>query len=252
MKDVIGIFDSGMGGISVLKKAAELLPNENFIYYGDNRNAPYGPRPLAQIQDLCARVVDHLLAQEIKALLIACNTATAAYASIVRAQYPNLPIIGMEPAVKPASLARSSGRVLALATRATLQLDKFSRLMDQYGEGVIPVEGAGLVEIVEQGLAGTPDAYEALHSVFAPYLHEQIDGVVLGCTHYPFLRSQIEQFFPNAQIFDGREGTVRQLKRRLEESGRLSASRTPGTITFQSSAGSEVLEKMRRLFEANV
>ena len=252
MKDFIGIFDSGMGGISVLKKAAALLPNENFIYYGDNRNAPYGTRPISEIQRLCAAAIDHLLAQEIKALVIACNTATAAYASIVRAEHPELPIIGMEPAVKPASLARSQGRVLALATKATLALDKFSRLMEQYGEGVIPVEGKGLVEIVENGMAGSEAAADALQAVFAPYLNEQIDGIVLGCTHVPFLRRQIETFFPQAQIFDGREGTVRQLERRLIETGRRSASKDAGQIIFQTSGDAEILKSMERLFRTEI
>jgi len=252
MKDFIGIFDSGMGGISVLKKAAALLPNENFIYYGDNRNAPYGTRPIAEIRQLCAAAIDHLLAQEIKALVIACNTATAAYASTIRAEHPELPIIGMEPAVKPASLARSSGRVLALATKATLMLDKFSRLMEQYGEGVIPVVGKGLVEIVEAGKAGSPEAEQALQAVFKPYLNEQIDGIVLGCTHFPFLRRQIEAFFPDAQIFDGREGTVRQLERRLIETGRRSMRSEAGQIIFQTSGEADILKSMQRLFEAEI
>ena len=252
MKDIIGIFDSGMGGISVLKKAVALLPNESFIYYGDNRNAPYGPRPIDEIQALCEAAINHLLAREIKALVIACNTATAAYAEIVRSKHPELPIIGMEPAVKPASLARSSGRVLALATKATLKLDKFSKLMDQYGEGVIPIEGKGLVEIVEGGKADAPEAQEALKAVFAPYLHEQIDGIVLGCTHYPFLRRQIETFFPDAQIFDGREGTVRQLQRRLAETGRLTSRGVAGEIIFETSGDAQVLDRMKALFRADV
>ena len=138
MRDVIGILDSGVGGISVLRTAVQLLPNENFIYYGDNKNAPYGPKSLEEIRSLSAHAIDHLLDQQVKALVIACNTITSAYASILREKV-DLPVIGMEPAVKPASLARGDGKVLALATRATLSLEKFSRLMESYGEGVIPV-----------------------------------------------------------------------------------------------------------------
>ena len=251
MRDAIGIMDSGVGGISVLHKAVELLPHENFIYFGDNANAPYGVKPVEEIRALCKRAVDHLLDQQVKALVIACNTATSAYASILR-QSATIPVIGMEPAVKPASLARSGGKVLALATKATLSLDKFSRLMDHYGEGVIPVVGAGLVELVEGGLAGTPRAQQVLAELFAPYMKEQIDGIVLGCTHYPFLRKQIQAFFPDAQIFDGREGTVRQLRRRLEETGRLSAQQAPGRVEIQTSGSEDTLNLMLRLFRSDV
>lgn len=251
MKDLIGILDSGVGGVSVLQKAAELLPNENFVYFGDNANAPYGPRPLDEIKLLSAKAVDHVLAHGVKAIVLACNTMTAAYAADLRA-VAEIPVIGMEPAVKPASMARNKGYILAMATKATLNLDKFSRLMELYGENVIPVEGKGLVEIVESGKAGTPAAEDALRDIFMPYMNRQIDGVVLGCTHYPFLRQEIERFFPTAGIFDGREGTVRQLKRRLEETGSLSKSTAPGKITFETSGGSETIDLMRCLFENKI
>ncbi len=247
MKDVIGFLDSGVGGISVLKKAVELLPNENFIYYGDNANAPYGPKPIEEIRDLSARAIDHLLEQDIKALVIACNTITAAYASIIRSRV-DIPVIGMEPAVKPASQSRRGGRILALATRATLSLDKFSALMAQYGEGVVPLEGKGWVEIVEKGDMDTDAAARAVEAVFAPYMHEQIDGIVLGCTHYPFLRRQIGRIFPDVPIFDGREGTVRQLARLLEARGRLTANTDRGHIEFQTSGDDETLSLMKKLY----
>ena len=249
MKDRIGVLDSGVGGVSVLRKAVQLLPNENFIFYGDNANAPYGPRSLDEIVMLSERAVAHLMEQEIKALVFACNTITAAYAATLR-RTAQIPVIGMEPAVKPASLARGSGNVLALATKATLALDKFSQLMELYGEGVIPVEGKGLVEIVESGLGDSPAADAVLQAIFEPYLGMQIDGIVLGCTHYPFLRRRIERFFPDAAIFDGRDGTVRQLRRRLEECGLLTQQTTPGTVEFQSSGGPEKLELMKKLFHA--
>lgn len=251
MKDCIGILDSGVGGISVLRKAVELLPNENFIYFGDNKNAPYGPKPLEEIRALSAQAVDHLLWQDVKALVLACNTITAAYAADIRSRV-DIPVIGMEPAVKPASLARDGGLVLALATRATLALDKFSRLMDSYGEGVVPIEGVGLVELVEAGKADSAEACEALESLFAPYLNRQVDGIVLGCTHYPFLRGQIESFFPKAQIFDGREGTVRQLARLLSQKGLCSPQTSCGTVRFETSGGDETLALMERLFQTDI
>lgn len=251
MKDVIGILDSGVGGISVLQKAIELLPNENFIYYGDNANAPYGPKPLEEICALCARAIDHLLKQDVKALVIACNTATSAYGATIRQQV-SIPVIGMEPAVKPASLARSGGVVLALATKATLSLEKFTRLMDLYGEGVIPVEGKGLVELVEAGKADSEETHAALAELFAPYMNSQVDGVVLGCTHYPFLRRQIERFFPHAQIFDGREGTVRQLRNRLEENDLLTTRTEPGEVRLETSGCSDTLLLMEKLLHTRI
>ena len=151
MNDCIGFFDSGVGGISVLHTARQLLPNENFLYYGDNGNAPYGPKPLEEIRRLSKNSIRLLLDHGVKAIVIACNTATSAYAEIVRSQL-SMPIIGMEPAIKPAQLARKGGDVLVLATKATLSLPKFHRLMDQYGESVIPIVGEGLVELVESGV----------------------------------------------------------------------------------------------------
>lgn len=251
MKDIIGILDSGVGGISVLRRAVQLLPNENFLFYGDNANAPYGPRSLEEIRKLSRSACDYLLSRDVKALVIACNTITSAYAETLRAEV-SIPVIGMEPAVKPASLARSGGKVLALATRATLSLDRFSRLMEHYGEGVIPLEGKGLVEIVEAGHANSPEARAALASIFEPYLNQQIDGIVLGCTHYPFLRRQIEAFFPKAQIFDGLDGTARQLKRRLEDANLRTQQSAQGQVNFETSGGADKLALMQELFTAEL
>ena len=251
MKDAIGILDSGVGGVSLLRHAVRVLPNENFIYYGDNRNVPYGPRPFEEIRELAAAAVDALLEQEVKALVLACNTITAAYATTLR-ENVRIPVIGMEPALKPASMVRKGGQVLALATKATLSLERFARLMGLYGDGVIPLEGAGLVELVESGKMESAEAHDVLANLFAPYIDQQIDAIVLGCTHYPFLRRQIESFFPNAEIFDGMDGTARQLKRRLEDAGLLSDRTEPGTIEFQSSGSAADIELMKRLFEAEL
>jgi len=122
--------------------------------------------------------------------------------------------------------------------------------MELYGEGVIPIEGKGLVEIVENGLADSPEAAAALQAIFEPYLNQKVDAIVLGCTHYPFLRRRIEAFFPNVPVFDGREGTVRQLRRRLEETGVLTKQDSPGTVEFQTSGRNDKLELMKKLFYA--
>ncbi len=249
MNDLIGFFDSGVGGVSVLHEAVRLMPNEHFLFFGDNANAPYGPRSLEEIRALSAAGIGRLLDRGVKAVVIACNTATSAYAAIVRAEHPELPIVGMEPALKPAQLARHGGCVLALATRATLGLEKYERLMDRYGEGAVSVIGEGLVELVEAGKADSPEAARALQALLAPYRHAQIDAVVLGCTHYPFLRRQIQALLPQALIFDGREGTAMRLKSLLDERGQRSDD-APGSVEFQSSGGPEAIALMKRLMKS--
>lgn len=248
MNDLIGFFDSGVGGISVLHEARRQLPNEHFLFFGDNLNAPYGPRPLEQIRALSAAGIDRLLRRGVKAVVIACNTATSAYAEIVRAEHPELPIVGMEPALKPAHFARHGGKVIVLATEATLRLAKFERLMSLYGDDAINVAGAGLVELVESGRARSPEARERLEALLSPYRGEQIDAIVLGCTHYPFLRGDIQRLFPQAQLFDGREGTAARLKYLLDERGLRSAG-ARGSIEFESSAGAPAVALMRRMLD---
>ncbi len=246
MNDLIGFFDSGMGGVSVLHEARRILPNEHFLFFGDNGNAPYGPRPLAEIRALCAAGIDRLLARDVKAIVIACNTATSAYAKILRQAHPELPIVGMEPALKPAHFARHGGKVLVLATKATLSLEKYEKLKARYGADVISVVGTGLVERVEAGQADAPETAEHIARLLAPYRSEQIDAVVLGCTHYPFLRRPIAALFPDAQIFDGREGTVLRLKDLLQRGG-LCSDDTPGSIEYQTSGGPGVIDRMQAL-----
>lgn len=249
MNDLIGFFDSGVGGVSVLHEARKQLPNENFLFYGDNLNAPYGPRPLEDIRTLSAAGLDFLMARDVKAIVIACNTATSAYAEIVRARHPELPIVGMEPALKPAHFARHGGSVIVLATEATLTLSKFERLMALYGDEVIPVVGEGLVELVEAGKADTDEARQRLGALLGPYTDRQVDAVVLGCTHYPFLRRGIQALFPKALLFDGREGTAARLKYLLDERG-LRSDDTPGSVELRSSAGEGSVALMRRLMES--
>lgn len=246
MNDLIGFFDSGVGGISVLHEARRLMPNENFLFYGDNLHAPYGPRSLEDIRALSAAGIGRLLSRGVKAVVIACNTATSAYAEIVRGKHPELPIVGMEPALKPAHFARHGGKVIVLATDATLRLQKFERLMERYGDDAITVVGHGLVELVESGRARTPEAMTALQNLLNPYRTCQIDAIVLGCTHYPFLREPIQRLFPRAGIFDGLNGTARRLMFLLDENG-LRSDDTPGTVEYQSSGGPEAVALMQRL-----
>lgn len=248
MSDLIGFFDSGLGGISVLHEARRVMPNENYLFFGDNKNTPYGPRSLEEIRALSEAGIGRLLDRGVKAVVIACNTVTSAYGEIVRAEHPELPIIGMEPALKPAHFARHGGKVIVLATDATLRLEKFKRLMARYGDDAIPVVGRGLVELVESGKANTPEAAEAVRALLSPYTDRQIDAVVMGCTHYPYLRDHIQRLFPEAKLFDGREGTVQRLKSQLEKYG-LCSDDTPGTVEYQTSAGPETVEMMKRLMD---
>ena len=249
MNDLIGFFDSGVGGISVLHEARKLMPNEHYLFYGDNLHAPYGPRPLEEIRALSAAGIDILFSRGVKAIVIACNTATSAYAETVRKAHPELPIIGMEPALKPAHFARHGGKVIVLATDATLRLEKFERLMRLYGDDVITVVGKGLVELVESGKARSAEARSRLESLLAPYTDEQVDAVVLGCTHYPFLREPIQCLFPSAEIFDGRYGTAMRLKYLLDHNN-LRSDDSPGSVEYQSSAGPEAVAMMKRLMDA--
>ena len=245
MNDLIGFFDSGVGGVSVLHTARRILPNEHFLYYGDNGHAPYGPKPLEEIRRLSAESVGVLLDRGVKAVVIACNTATSAYAEILRAEL-KLPVIGMEPALKPAQEARHGGEILVLATQATLTLPKFQRLMKRYGDHVIPVVGRGLVELVEAGKADSPETEAALRELLGRYVDRSIDSVVLGCTHYPFLAGAIRRMFPEAELFDGRTGTCMRLKHLLEAGG-LRSKGTEGSVEFLTSGDASTIALMRRL-----
>lgn len=245
MNDLIGFFDSGVGGVSVLHTARRILPNEHFLYYGDNGHAPYGPKPLEEIRRLSAESVGVLLDRGVKAVVIACNTATSAYAEILRAEL-KLPVIGMEPALKPAQEARHGGEILVLATQATLTLPKFQRLMKRYGDHVIPVVGRGLVELVEAGKADSPETEAALRELLGKYVGRSIDSVVLGCTHYPFLAGAIRRMFPEAELFDGRTGTCMRLKHLLEAGG-LRSKGTEGSVEFLTSGDASTIALMRRL-----
>ena len=248
MNDLIGVFDSGMGGISVLHTVRALMPREHYLFYGDNAHAPYGTKSLEEIRALTRDGIDVLLSRGVKAILIACNTATSAYAATLREQV-DIPVVGMEPAIKPAQESRHGGVVPTLATRATLTLPKFKRLMRTYGEGIVPVVGEGLVELVEAGKHDTPEAEAAVRKLLAPFEGQQVDSIVLGCTHYPYLIPVLRRIYPDIPIYDGREGTARQLRRLLRRANALTND-TEGSIEFLSSGGSGDTEQMRRMLAA--
>ena len=235
----IAVFDSGVGGISVLKSLVEVMPNEDFIYYGDSANAPYGTKTLEQVRALtCEHAKELILNQHAKGLVVACNTATSAAVRILREQYPDVPIVGIEPAVKPAMLFMENPRVLVMATPMTIREEKLKKLMDRYrhlGE-IIPLPCPGLMNFVERGDLYGDDVRQYLEELLYSYSHNEIDAVVLGCTHYPFVRKMIQEVLGDRlRVFDGGNGTAREMKRRLAEKGLLTDSTAAGIVDFQNS-----------------
>ena len=242
----VGVFDSGAGGISVLAALLRELPHEDFLYFGDTANAPYGTKTAEAVLTLAESVFDRLLSRGAKAVVIACNTATAAAAASLRAAHPDYPIIGMEPALKPASQLRHGGTVLVLGTPMTLRLEKFQRLMEHYGEGAIPLPCPGLMELVEQMDFAGARAY--LAQVLSPWRREPPDAVVLGCTHYVFLRPVLAELLPpSTAVVDGNAGTARQLRRVLTQRDLLNAREGRGTWKLETSGDAQALALMERL-----
>ncbi len=242
----IGFFDSGLGGISVLRGALELLPGEDYLYFGDSLHAPYGVRPLEEVRQLSREGVGHLLEQGAKAIVLACNTATSAAAASLREEYPQVPIIGTEPALKPAVERHPGGRILVMATPMTLKEQKFFDLWEQFRDQaeIIPVPCRGLMEFVEQGILRGEELERFLLEKLDPFTKVPVDAVVLGCTHYPFLRGVLRKILGRRpEIIDGAEGVARQLRRRLEELDLLNPRETGGQVIFENSLeGPEMLE----------
>lgn len=219
----IGVFDSGVGGVSVLKHIRQLLPYEDLLYCADSRHAPYGNKSPEFIRERSHFLARYLIGQGAKAIVVACNTATAAAIASLREHF-SLPIIGMEPAVKPAATATKTGVIGVLATIGTLKSAQFAALLESYGKDVQVVTQAcpGLVECVERGELDSPATRTLLARYLRPLLAAGADTIVLGCTHYPFLRQAVVQQLPPAIILiDTGEAVARQVQRRLQETGLL-------------------------------
>lgn len=234
----IGFFDSGVGGLSVLKEAIKLLPNEDFIYFGDSKNAPYGTKTVDEVKELTFKAVDFLLSKNVKSIVIACNTATSAAIDDLRAFYKNIPIIGIEPALKPAVELDKDGKIIIMATPMTLAEAKFNNLMKSYADtrAIIPLPCAGLVELIESGVVEGNNVNSYLKNKLKPYLNEPISSIVLGCTHYPFIRNDLEKILStDTAIIDGSAGTVKQLKRQLENMNALNSSISKGSLEIINS-----------------
>lgn len=252
----IGVMDSGMGGISVLREIVSIMPQENFVFYGDSANAPYGSRSTEEIFQLTSHVVEKLLEQQVKAVVIACNTASSAAGKRLREAYPQLPIIAIEPALKPAVINCPGGRVVVLATEATLREEKFANLMEAWKDKaeIIKLPLPGLPEFVERGELDSPALREFLQGFFATLGDKPVDGVVLGCTHYPFVRKVIKELLgPQVKVFDGSAGTARQLRRRLYSRNLLTDRVEQGAIKWEnSSEAQEMIELSKKLFQIQI
>jgi len=243
----VGVFDSGVGGIGTLSALRRELPQENFLYFGDTLHAPYGTKTTEEVISLSRQVVSRLMNDSIKALVIACNTATGAAAATLRGEL-SIPVIGMEPALKPAEEAWQGGRILVMATPLTLRQEKFLNLMDRFGAHAVPMPCPGLMEMVEREDDAAAKQY--LSEIFSAWDLDRIDAVVLGCTHYFFLKPMIREMLPSRiLITEGNAGTARQLRRVLASRNLLNET-GPGSVRMETSGDPEqVLPLMKRLLE---
>lgn len=234
----VGVFDSGVGGLSVLREIRRQLPSEHLLYVADSAFAPYGNKPQEFIEARSLAIVEFLLSLNAKAIVVACNTATGAAAATIRARHA-LPVVAMEPAIKPAAALTRSGVVGVLATQRTLASHNFVKLFERYGNGVEILAQAcpGLVEQVEAGDLAGSGTRRLLERYLSPLLAKGADTLVLGCTHYPFLRPLIQKMAgPDVAVIDSSEAVARQLWRRLEAHGLLASPEQKGTEQFWSSA----------------
>ena len=236
----IAVIDSGLGGISVLRHLVRELPSENFVYFGDTANAPYGSKTSETVCHLTASNIKMLLSQyRAKAIVIACNTATGAAAAKCRELFANIPIIGIEPAIKPAvtGSGKENPTVLVMATPLTLSQDKFTALAQKYNpnSSIIALPCPGLAEAIENEASET-EMTELLERLLSGVERDAVDSIVLGCTHYPLVSEYIARLIPGAVIFDGGLGTAMQTRRRLEAEDLLSDLENEGSVTVINSA----------------
>ena len=248
-EDYIGVFDSGLGGISVLRHLKRVLPEEKFLYFGDSANAPYGTKTKEDVRSLTFAAMERMMARGIKAFVVACNTATSAAINELRAAYPHMIIIGIEPALKLAADKFPGGALGVMATPMTLREQKFAALMARY-EGscrVYKLPAPGLVELIESGRADSPETDDLLRRLFAQ-CPEKLDALVLGCTHYPFAATSLRRVLGDGvALLDGGDGTARETRRRLEAAGLLRTG--TGELIMENSRGGELLALSRKLLE---
>lgn len=246
--DYIAVFDSGVGGVSVLAHLRKWMPQETYLYYGDYANAPYGTRTTQEVRDLTLAAAQKLTTEyPVKALVVACNTATAAAIELLRNSYPDLIVIGIEPALKLAADLYPGGRIGVMATEVTLREEKFDHLLHRFRNcSVAKIHAPGLVELVEAGQADSRQTQEFLRPILGPYAGK-LDALVLGCTHYPFAAKAITAVLgPETALLEGGDGTARETRRRLEQAHLLGDGQ--GAVIFiSSSADPQKTELARQL-----
>jgi glutamate racemase len=242
----IGVFDSGVGGLSILDEALQQLPHHNYIYFADSANAPYGDKPPQWIAERSLQICRYLMEQDCSAIVVACNTATAEAIATIRSKL-DIPIIGVEPGIKPAAMQSQNGIVGVLATETTLNSDKFNALLATLPEHCqfIKQAGAGLVPLIEAGLIETPEMQALLRSHLKPIQDQGADTLVLGCTHYPFLKKMIRAVVGDSMtLIDTSDAVVRQLLRQMHQQGLIVSSKHSPKLSLLSTANADTLEAM--------
>jgi glutamate racemase len=247
----IGIFDSGVGGLSVLRAIRAQMPEESVIYFGDQGHIPYGPRPMEQIRDFSETITKFLLEHGAKVIVVACNTASAAALRYLREKFPHVQFVGMEPAVKPAAETTQTGKVGVLATPATFQGALYASVVERFANGVELLQDTcpGLVQQIEGGDLDGTETRRILENALLPMLEKNIDTVVLGCTHYPFVIPLIEEVVgKNVRVIDPAPAVARQVKRLLEAGGLRCDSSARGKVEFYTSGDPEALKSLLPVF----
>jgi len=234
----IGVFDSGVGGLTVLGEIRRRLPGEDILYLADQAHVPYGPRSKAQVKGFSEGIVQFLLGRGAKLIVVACNTASAAALSFLRRNFPEVPFVGMEPAVKPAAERTVSGVVGVLATPATFQGELYHRTVERFARDVTVLQHTcpGLVEEIELGRIRSQGTRDILEGALEPMLNRGVDKIVLGCTHYPFVIPVIKEIVgPEVQVIDPAPAVARQVVRMLEERELCRERRRGGRVTYLTS-----------------
>lgn len=242
----IGVFDSGIGGTSIWKEITSLLPFENTLYLSDSKNAPYGDKPADEIRALAVKNTEFLLKQNCKLIVVACNTATTNAIDYLRANY-SVPFIGIEPAIKPAALKTKTNKIGILATKGTLNSSLFEKTSRKIDQNIIVKEtiGTGLVELIEAGKIDSAEMHALLYSYITPLLKEQIDCLVLGCTHYPYLIPKIREIAGNTlQIIDSGQAVAKQTKAILKKFSLANSNFEEGKHQFYINKNKKVLTKI--------
>lgn len=244
----IGVYDSGLGGLSIWRELRHRLPRESLLYLGDGKNCPYGSRSKQEVCRLADEAVEYLLAKGCKMVVVACNTATAAAIDYLREKYSQVPIVGLEPAVKPACLTTRTGVVGVLATERSLDGDLFRRTAAKYGKGVevVTAAGRGFVEIVEQNREHSLEAELLVREAMAEMLQRGADKIVLGCTHYPFLRDVMRRVIGegDVEIIDSSEAVARRVGELLDNHSLRAAEDNVPTYDFQTFADEEYRQRL--------